>query len=63
MAAARSARWPRNIEEHRSAAARVTFAPTVVIQGIATPATNQAIITQLGPLFAQWLKAQGWKPA
>jgi hypothetical protein len=40
----------------------VTFAPTVVIQGIATPATNQAIITQLGPLFAQWLKAQGWKP-
>lgn len=40
----------------------MTFAPTVVVQGLATPAVKDQIVRELGPLFATWLRQNGYAP-
>lgn len=44
-----------------SGGSSMTFAPTVVVQGLATPAVKEAIVRDLGPLLATWLRQNGYR--
>jgi len=45
-----------------SDSATFNFSPTVVVQGLPTPAVKEQIVRELGPLFGMWLRPNGYMP-
>ena len=50
-----------NVPSGGGAMGGMTFAPTIVVQGLATPAVKEQIVRELGPMFATWLRQNGYR--